>query len=68
MRKLMGKVLQFCGDMSCTFALILEDLVLMSMVSYLFWKVGQWFYISADKYGWSYILSSTKLPVKKYAK
>ena len=66
MRKLMGKVLQFCGDMSCTFALILEDLVLMSMVSDLFWKLGQWFYISADKYGWSYILSSTKIPTKKY--
>jgi len=61
-----GKVLQFCGDMSCTLSLILEDLVLMSFVSDLFWKLGQWFYISADKYGWSYILSPTKLPSKKY--
>ena len=26
MRKFVGRVLQFCGDMSCTFALILEDL------------------------------------------
>ena len=66
MRKLVGKVLQFCGDMSCTLSLILEDLVLMSFVSDLFWKLGQWFYISADKYGWSYILSPTKLPSKKY--
>jgi len=65
-RKLVGKVLQFCGDMSCTLSLILEDLVLMSFVSDLFWKLGQWFYISADKYGWSYILSPTKLPSKKY--
>jgi len=52
--------------MSCTFALILEDLIWLKIISDLFWKLGQWFYISADKYGWSYILSSTKIPTKKY--
>jgi len=67
-RKLVGRVLQFCGDMCCTTALILEDLVLLSIISDLFWKMGQWFYVSADKYGWSYILSPSKLPTKKYIK
>ena len=52
--------------MCCTTSLVLEDLVWLKWVSDLFWKLGQWFYVSADKYGWSHILSPTKLPTKKY--
>ena len=66
MRKLVGRILQICGDMCCTTSLVLEDLVWLKWVSDLFWKLGQWFYVSADKYGWSHILSPTKLPTKKY--
>ena len=70
-RTILGKRLQFCGDNFCAFALILEEKssgkignIVVTKISNLFWKLGQWFYNQADKYAWSYL--KTDKPVKKY--
>jgi len=70
-RTILGKMLQFCGDNFCAFALILEEKssgkignIVVTKISNLFWKLGQWFYNQADKYAWSYL--KTDKPVKKY--
>tara|TARA_Y100001963_G_scaffold104009_1_gene143301 strand:+ start:1077 stop:1316 length:240 start_codon:yes stop_codon:yes gene_type:complete len=70
-RTVLGKVLHFCGDGLCAFALILEEKssgkfgnIVITKISNLFWKLGQWFYNQADKYAWSYL--KTDKPVKKY--
>ena len=70
---ILGKSLQFYGDTFCAFALILEDAgsgkfggTIVTRVSNIFWKLGLWFYTSADKYAWSYVLSPNKFPTKKY--
>ena len=63
-RTVLGKVLHFYGNTFCTFALILEDIVIIRKFSDIFWKLGHWFYDQADKYAWTYF--KTEKPVRKY--
>ena len=70
-RTVLGKVLHFYGNTFCAFALLLEERgsgklgnIVVTKISNLFWKLGQWFYNQADKYVWSYL--KTDKPVKKY--
>ena len=70
-RTVLGKVLHFYGNTFCAFALILEEKssgkfgnIVITKISNLFWKIGQWFYNQADKYAWSYL--KTDKPVRKY--
>ena len=72
-RTVLGKMLQFCGDNFCAFALFLEDAgsgkfgnIVITKISNCFWKLGLWFYEKADKYAWSYLMSPNDFPSKRY--
>lgn len=70
---ILGKLLQFCGDNFCAFALLVEEKgsgkfgnIVITKISNIFWKLGLWFYKLSDKYAWSHLMTPNNFPPKRY--